>query len=180
MRQPIFKKIFFAIIVGVCAINSAQAALITSHFSDHGSNQWTVDLTLTNDNHVAGINEFTVYFSELLFSNLSIISSPQSWDSFVAQPDLFLGSQGFFDTYNPLALALGESQTGFTISFTFLGQGTPDALSFDALDDNFNLISSGSTTNAATRVPEPSVFLLMLMGFSMLMLGRCARFTSDK
>lgn len=175
MKQHFCKKIFSVFVLFICAISSAQAALITSNFSDLGSNQWSVDLTLTNNSDAAGINEFTVYFSELLFSNLSVLASPQAWDSFVAQPDLFLGSPGFFDSYNSQALTLGSTQSGFTIGFTFLGQGAPGSLSFDALDADFNLLSSGATSNAPTRVPEPSAVLLMLLGGVVLALGRRAR-----
>lgn len=178
MKQHLFKKIIALFILCAAAINSAQAALITSNFSDLGSNQWTVDLTLTNDSDAAGINEFTIYFSELLFSNLSIINSPSAWDSLVVQPDLFLGSSGFFDSYNPIALALGSSQSGFTVGFTFIGQGAPGALSFDALDADFNLLSSGATSTAPTQVSEPSAFLLMSLGFVFLVLGRRARHLS--
>lgn len=178
MKQHFFKKIFALFILCAAAINSAQAALITSNFSDLGGNQWTVDLTLTNDSDAAGINEFTVYFSELLFSNLSIINSPSAWDSLVVQPDLFLNSAGFFDSFNPTALALGNSQSGFTVGFTFLGQGAPGALSFDALDADFNLLSSGATSNAPARVSEPSAFLLMIFGFALLVVGRRTRHLS--
>jgi hypothetical protein len=172
MKQPIVKKIFSILLFFTCAINSAHAALITSNFSDLGSNQWSVDLTLNNNSDAAGINEFTVYFSELLFSNLSVLTSPQAWDSFVAQPDVFLSSPGFFDSYNPQALALGDTQAGFTIGFTFLGQGAPGALAFDIIGEDFLPTSSGTSTNAPTHVPEPSALVLMLLGCAVLLLGR--------
>ncbi|GGY88274.1 hypothetical protein GCM10011613_36650 [Cellvibrio zantedeschiae] len=176
MKQH-FLKIFSTFVIFLCTINAAQAALITSNFSDLGGNQWTVDLTLTNDSNAAGINEFTVYFSELLFANLSVVNSPAAWDSFVAQPDLFLNSSGFFDSYSPIALALGSSQGGFTVGFTFLGQGAPGALAFNVLDGNFQLLSSGSTSNAPARVAEPSALWLMILG-GLFLLARRTRKTS--
>lgn len=175
MKQLFLKKIFPVLAIFVCAIHSAQAALITSNFSNLGSNQWTVDLTLTNDNDASGINEFTVYFSELLFSNLAVISSPQDWDSFVAQPDLFLASPGFFDSYNLLGLAQGDSQTGFKIGFTFLGQDTPNGLPFEIIGADFQPTSSGTSTNVSARVSEPSTCALIMMGCAALFLGRRTR-----
>lgn len=173
MKQH-FLKTFFSGLILLCAFSSAQAALITSNFSDLGSNKWSVDLTLTNNTDAAGINEFTVYFSETLFSNLEVLSSPSAWDSFVAQPDLFLASPGFFDSYNPIALALGGSQGGFKIGFTFLGQGAPGALSFDIIGEDFQPTSSGTSTVVTTQVPEPSVFWLMLAGCVVLVARRRA------
>jgi hypothetical protein len=172
MKLQLFKKIFSALIVLVCMSSQANAALITSNFSDLGSNQWSVDLSLTNDRDAAGINEFTVYFSETLFANLSVISSPADWDGFVAQSDLSLGWPGFFDSYNPLGLGLGNSQSGFKIGFTFLGQGTPSPLAFDIIGADFLPTSSGTSTNVTSKVPEPATGVLMLVGCVILGLRR--------
>ena len=175
MKQQVCVKIFSAIVILVCMASPAKAALITTNFSDLGSNQWTVDLTLANNSDNAGINEFSVYFSELFFSNLSIITSPQAWDSLVFQPDLFLGSTGVFDSYNPQALAFGSTQAGFTLVFTFLGQGAPSALPFDIIGADFLPTSSGTSTNPTVSVAEPSSALLMLLGCVLLGWSRRAR-----
>lgn len=168
-------KTFFSGFLLLCAINSAQAAIITSQFSDLGSNQWTVDLSLTNDSDAAGINEFTVYFSESLFANLSIMASPSNWDSLIAQPDSFLASPGFFDAYNPVALALGSAQSGFKIGFTFLGQGAPAALPFDIIGADFQPTSSGTSTVVSSQVAEPSAVWLMLAGLVVVAARRLER-----
>jgi len=167
MKLPIISKIFLSLVF-FCVIQSTQAALISSQFSDLGGNNWTVDLTLTNNSESAGINEFTLYFSESLYANLSVVSSPSSWDSFVAQPDLFLASPGFFDAYNPIGLSLGAVQSGFKIGFTFLGQGAPGELPFDIIGADFQPVSSGTSTVVAAQVVEPSALWLMLAGILVL------------
>lgn len=144
-------------------IANAQATAITGELADLGSNQWSLDLTLTNDG-LQSINEFSVYFSETLFSNLQILSTAAGWDSIVAQPDIFLSSAGFFDSYNPFALLQGQSQSGFRVSFTYLGQGLPNELPFDIFADNFQWLSSGVSNPALASVAEPAPGVLLMLG----------------
>lgn len=161
MKQH-FAKLFLAATFLFGMASQSQAAIITSHFLNLGGNHWTVDLSLTNNDLTQGVNEFTVYFSESLFSNLTVLNSPVHWDGLVAQPDVNLASPGFFDAYNSQALALGKTQSGFTVGFTLAGQENPSALPFDLLDDNFQIIASGNSLNA--QVGEPSLLGLILLG----------------
>ena len=161
----LFILTFFSSVAG-----HAQAALITSHFEKVGGNNWRVDLSINNNDLAQGINEFTLYFSESQYSNLAVISNPAAWDSIVAQPDTALAAPGFFDTYNAQALALGETQSGFTLAFSFSGQQIPSSLPFDLIDDNFQVIASGTT--AAARLDEPAAFMLLLMGMVLLVILR--------
>ena len=165
-----FARWFFVLTFFSSFASHAQAALITSRFANIGGDNWTVDLSLNNTDLNQGINEFTVYFSESLFSNLIVISNPAAWDSLVAQSDMALAVPGFFDAYNSQALALGKTQSGFTIGFTFAGQQTPSSLPFDLIDDNFQVIASGTT--AAATLGEPSAFMLLLIGTMLLLAQR--------
>ncbi len=160
-KHFIFKTITYLLLC--MSMASARAAIITGELTDLGSSQWSLDLTLTNDG-AQGINEFSVYFSEALFSNLQLLSTPSDWDSIVAQPDIFLSSAGFFDSYNPLALLQGQSQSGFSLSFTYLGQGLPSELSFDIFADHFQWLSSGVSNPALASVAEPAPIALLLLG----------------
>lgn len=149
----------------------AEAALVTAHFTDAGNNQWMLDLSLVNSDLEQGANEFSVYFSESLFSNLAIIASPATWDSLVAQPDTYLASSGFFDSYSPQPLALGKTQSGFKLAFTFLGNGAPQPLVFDIFDNNFQIIASGNTV----QTPEPFSLSLFFTGVFMAGAARLTR-----
>jgi hypothetical protein len=164
MNKHFIFKAFTCLLLCIGMAN-AHAAIITGELTDLGSNQWTLDLALTN-NDAAGINEFSLYFSEALFSNLQILATPSGWDSIVAQPDIFLSSAGFFDSYNPLALLTGQSQSGFSLSFTYLGQGLPSELAFDIFADNFQWLSSGVSNPGIASVAEPAPLVLFLLGLA--------------
>lgn len=173
MKQSFFAKCAFALCL-IMSMMGAKAAIITGELTELGANQWSLELTLTN-NDAAAINEFSLYFSETLFSNLQVLNSPAGWDSFVAQPDSFLASAGFFDSYNPLALLNGQSQGGFGLSFTYLGQGLPSELAFDIFADNFQWLSSGVSNPTLAKVAEPAPLVLLLAGLACIARARRVR-----
>lgn len=160
------------------ALPHASAAIVTTHFAELGNNLWTVDLALTNDSDAAGINQFTVYFSPSTFAALSVQATPALWDSFVAQSDAALAAPGFFDSFNPQALAFGSAQAGFRVGFTFLGQGAPGQLAFDIVGPDFSATSSGMTValqQPSASVPEPAAALLLLTAGMMFGITRKVR-----
>jgi len=155
---------------------SASAAAIQASYTSLGSNAWSAAFTVTNDGDAAPISEFTVFFSEALFSNLSLAGSPSTWDSIVIQPDTGIPAAGYLDALaldSDDALGLGASQGGFVVSFNFLGQGGPGALPFDIVDpnNNFEVVSSGRTTSVFTdvgTVPEPGALSLALLALGLI------------
>lgn len=173
MNTSLFYKISACLLLCL-NMASANAAVLTGELTDVGSSRWSLDLRLNNEG-AEGINEFSVYFSESLFSDLQLLDSPAGWDSFIAQPDSFLASAGFFDSYNPLALLPGHSQTGFSLSFTYLGQGLPSELPFDIFADNFQWLSSGVSHPALAKVAEPMPPVLLLLGLVCIFRARCVR-----
>ncbi|MBC7622467.1 MAG: hypothetical protein H7232_03680 [Aeromicrobium sp.] len=158
---------FFALV----SVASASAAAIQASYTSLGGNAWSAAFTVTNNGDAAPISEFTVFFSEALFSNLSLGGSPSTWDSIIIQPDTGIPAAGYLDALeldSNDALGLGASQGGFVVSFDFLGQGAPGVLPFDIVDpnNNFALVSSGRTTSVFTNpgtVPEPNGLALALL-----------------
>lgn len=149
---------------------AAHAGKVDSTYTSLGGNQWSVAFTVTNTGEPAPVSEFTVYFAEGLFANLSVTGSPATWDSIVIQPDGGLPADGFFDALvldQADALDNGESQSGFSMTFDFLGTGAPGALPFDFLDANFTVIASGRTTlpdgGGGGTVPEPATWVLVIL-----------------
>jgi hypothetical protein len=144
----------------------ASAVDISAAFTQQSGNTWQVDLAVINNGGVpAGIEEFTLWFPQTLYSNLILVASPATWDSIVAQPlPAPVSSSGYLDSLviapTP-ALALGQTQSGFALKFAFLGNGTPAGLQFDIVDPTtFAPIASGVTI----PVPEPGTLGQMLAG----------------
>lgn len=152
-------------ILGLLAmfLGPASAAVVGANFTQQSGSAWTVDLSITNDGTPAEITGFTVYFSESLFADLVVDASPAAWDSIAIQPDLVLGA-GYFDTFllDPSApLALGQTQAGFRVAFTFLGADAPPMLDYDIVDQSFQILESGVTIPPINNVPEPTSLALV-------------------
>lgn len=152
--------------VALCAFaGSAQAAYIEYTTTDLGGGTWRYDYTVGQEADQAfDIEEFAIFFDLGLHSNLSLFSSPLDWDGLVAQPDPWLPDGGFADW---LALGAGivpgSSLGGFSVSFTWLGLGTPGPQAFDIIDpSSFEVLRSGVTT----PVPEPGTLGLLGLGMA--------------
>lgn len=164
MKQNLFKKISLLCTLLFCMISPAKAALITTEFSNLVGNEGTLDINLSLANGET-FNGFSLHFSETLFSNLTIITSPSEWDSIVFQPDALLGA-GVFDNYNLAGLSSGFAR----ISFTYLSDLPFQALAYDLYDADFNILASGDSTNVTTQVPESSSIILFMLGLIALAL----------
>ena len=150
-------------------LNTANAAVVTSSFAQLSGSEWAVDLSITNDGTPAEITGFTVYFSEPLFAALAVDVSPPTWDSIAIQPDTALASAGYLDSFvlEPTsALKHAETQDGFRVSFTYLGAGQPPVLPYDIVDEAFQVVASGVTEPLTSPIPEPSTFLLAMIGIA--------------
>ena len=160
---------------------AAHAGKVDSTYTPLGGNQWSVAFSVTNTGDPAPVSEFTVFFAEGLFANLAVTGSPGTWDSIVIQPDSGIPADGFFDALvldQVDALDNGESQSGFGMTFDFLGTGTPGALPFDFLDANFTVIASGRTTVPGTgggTLPEPATLLLSSLALALILRSSGAR-----
>ncbi|MDB5998525.1 MAG: hypothetical protein JWP52_224 [Rhizobacter sp.] len=146
---------------------ASEAVQIQSQYTHLSGTSWQLDLTLVNDdNSLGSIGEFSVYFPRADFVALDDLSTPASWDPFVAEPNAS-PSDGYVDYLAFMPLGVNQSQGGFSIGFTYLGSGTPGSLAFDIINpDPFTIVYSGQTVIAA--VPEPETNALLLAGFGLL------------
>ena len=110
------------------------------------------DVTLTAN------QGFTIFFDLSLYK---LLQNPPpfvnaDFDLLVAQPDLALHSNGFYDAQ---ALRNNPSLADpFKEKFVWLGTGTPGSQPFTVYNADFSTQSQGQTTS----VPEPSVLALLL------------------
>ena len=156
----------------------ASSTEIQYQISNVSGNEWQYTYTINNPptNSLSSLQAFTVFFDYNLTSNLQDTSteSTSNWSIFSLQPDSTLLSDG-----NYVAQALTDSPMTipFTITFDYLGSGTPGAqpFSIDQFDANGNLTANIITGNTSllgvTVTPEPASLVLMLSGLVTLLAG---------
>jgi hypothetical protein len=148
--------------------SSAHAAVIRYQVTNVAGTTWRYDYTVVNDGSPAGnIRLFDIDFDPALYdeASLAIVSGASitaSWD------EMFLASGlNVPAAYDVLAtgsgIANGQSVSGFAVSFTWLGAGTPGAQAFQIYDaSTFALLGTGTTT----AVPAPAASWLLATALS--------------
>jgi PEP-CTERM motif len=166
-----------------CCVSPAQASVIVYDVTELGSNRWRYDYEITNDDLPDPITWFTVWFNRTQYGSLCSADlltgtcavdplAPAGWDPFVAQPDPLLPDDGFFDLFTTgTGIANGQTLSGFSIEFTWLGIGTPGSQAYDIIgsDPAMPLQSRLTVLRAPTAVPEPST--LALLGIALIGVG---------
>jgi hypothetical protein len=154
------------LLLQACLAGAAGAATIQYSATNLGGSSWEYSYLVSNDTLGAPLEEFTVFFEVGLYQNLALTGSPADWDSVVVQPDDQLPDDGYLDSLAQVAgIAVSGSLGGFSVSFDFLGQGTPAAQPFDIVDpDTFAVLESGTTT----VVPAPAGLWLAMTGVGMI------------
>jgi hypothetical protein len=149
---------------------TARAGVIEYDVTNLSGSTWRYDYTVTNDELAGGLFEFTIWFALDLYESLSTPLAPLEWDPLAIQPDPALPDDGFFDALAlGSGLALNATLGGFSVTFDWLGTGTPGSQAFDFVAPfTFDVLESGVTSRRAnpTPVPEPAIALLFAAGFA--------------
>ncbi len=166
--------------IGLSALmlpTATQANPIFFDVENLGGTQWRYDYTLGND-VAPDIGWFTVYFDLEQYTNIAIVASPTDWDPLAIQPDPGLAADGFVDWFSLGAgVLMDDILTGFSVTFDFLGAGTPGSQPFDinapTPGDPFQptAISQGVTESNAV-VSEPGTLTLLALGCLALLHSR--------
>lgn len=154
------KQVLLALLL--CAMSAAHAASIGYTATSLGGTQWRYDYTVSNTTLAVPIAEFTLFFSVGPYANLLNVSTAPGWDVLLVQPDPAIPASGYFDA---LALAggimPGATATGFSVTFDYLGAGSPGAQPFSILDPaSFIELEAGLTQPAAIALPSTPWLLL--------------------
>ncbi|WP_332860380.1 hypothetical protein [Janthinobacterium svalbardensis] len=157
----------------LCAMSAAHATSIGYTATALGGTQWRYDYTVSNTTLAMFIEEFTLFFSVGQYANLHNVSTAPGWDVLLVQPDPAIPASGYLDA---LALAggimPGATATGFSVTFDYLGAGSPGAQPFSILDPvSFIEIEAGITQAAAVALPS-TPWLLLAGVLAMACLGR--------
>jgi outer membrane protein assembly factor BamB len=129
-------------IISLISILSSTAPATEVSFApeDIGGGQWVYHYMLTNDTLNDPIEQFVIWFEPGLYENLSIVSDPHigyDWYQDTVEPDpVWL----YYGAYRALAwdegISVGDSESGFAVRFTYLGEGAPGVQEFDIVDPN--------------------------------------------
>jgi hypothetical protein len=167
MKKRLMVQVFLMAALAAPLSMFANSVQIQYQATNISGDEWSYTYKVTSAPFAAN-EAFTVFFGLGSYSNLQAAPpSPSGWSTFSLQPDAILFTNGL---YTALALTPGASLAGpFTITFDYLGLGTPgsQAFSVDQFDSNGNLISNvttGFTTPLSQTVPEPATGLLLLAG----------------
>ena len=132
---------------------------------------------MTNDSVSLGIGDVLIYFDYGLFDNLSNPLAPAGWDPLAFDPIPSLSLDGLYDALALFALpiGMGETLSGFSVEFDWLGIGDPGNQFFEVYDgiDFDNVLESGLT--GTMPVTEPGAGLLMALGLLAALVGRTRR-----
>ena len=164
------------LLFALLAAFGAEAAVITYQATNVSGNTWRYDYTVSNNGAItSNIQLFDILFDPALYNeaSLTIVSGPgiaSGWDQLILASGASVPA-----AYDVLAtgsgIGNGQGVSGFAVSFTWLGAGTPGPQGFEIYDPStFDLLGTGTTT---TVVPAPASF--WLMGTSLLAAGLRAR-----
>jgi len=127
-------------------------------------NQWIYRYIVSNQSLMGGIEEFTIWFDQGKYTSIQKASDPAlnaSWDQIVWQPNESLKSNGGFDALAlTVPIVIGESISGFAVSFVWEGSGIPGSQYYEIVnpDNPSHILDSGFTS------PEPVSSVLLLSG----------------
>ena len=139
-------------------------------------NRYEYRYTVTNLSLAVPVGWFSTDFDTALYDEASLlITSPglSDWSEQILAS--VLGTPAQYDAYKTIgaALGIGDSETGFTVQFTWLGAATPGSQAFTVYDPStLGVLDTGRTTVLAgplpppppsNSVPEPSTAALTLL-----------------
>ncbi|WP_300318660.1 PEP-CTERM sorting domain-containing protein [Accumulibacter sp.] len=132
-----------------------------------GQDRWSYAYQLSGSfGFFEGIN---LLYPAADYANLDLTSPPDPalWSSLITPPDPSFPADGLLGI-SALAV-LSPVDLPFTLEFTWLGSGSPDAQSFEVVDDRFNVVAVGRTTPAGSQsLPEPGSLLLLASALGLL------------
>ena len=162
--------LFFA----ACLIQTAVAASVDYTMTELGGSRYQYNYTISNAaDSTYDISAFDIYFDYRLYDNLVLVSAPADWlaDTLVWSPEwidfLNFGIDGQLSALSSTTFILpGESLSGFSVSFDWLGQDVPGNQFFDISNPvNWSVMDRGYTNyNDTPEVPEPQTLMLLGTG----------------
>jgi len=149
--------------------SAASAVTITYQATDlvdvvPGQDLWRYSYSVSGS--FVAFGGFNIFFSPGLYRSLENPPSGVNADWLVSstEPNAGLPADGL---YSATALVSSPSLANlFTVSFVWLGSGSPGSQFFEVFDDTFSISETGQTQLAAPggRVPVPGTAILIGLG----------------
>jgi hypothetical protein len=142
------------------------ATIVSYELTALGGSSFEYVYTIENDSLGVPIEQFTIWFDELLYDNLQITTQlplANDWDEIILPTTGFGVPLG----YDALALTggigIGQTVGGFSISFGWLGSGLPGNQMYEIVNP-----ANNQTIDSSSTVPEPTAVILLGIGSLML------------
>lgn len=166
--SPSIRRLAMAAAFALMSLGHAAAGVVDYTVTSLGGGTWRYDYTINNSGAVPAFDELTIFFDVNAYELLDSPTAPAGWDPLLIQPDTGIPAAGFFDVIHLGGpLASGAQVSGFSVTFNFLGAGTPGTQPFALLDSaSFTLVYEGRTTppNTGATIPEPTGLVLATVG----------------
>lgn len=169
--------------LGICvpmiflAFQANASVVVGYNLAALGGSEYQYNYSVYNDGSLGPgvpVQLFDIFFSPALYQagSLNIVTPdpPSSQWS-----EVILASVGTNPAdYDAFALSggipVGDTVSGFTVQFEWIGPGLPGAQPFEISNPNtFSVLQSGETTSSTT--PEPSTFWMFTMTLAIFLAG---------
>jgi hypothetical protein len=137
--------------------------------SNPGDDLWQLNYTVTGT--LDPFQSINLLFDADDFGSLQAVTDGTDLVAVVSDPDRLLSIDGIVNLTFVDGLSAGVERTA-SVSFLWTGTGAPQEQLFEYLDDQFNLIGSGTTADATNPNPVPEPPPLLLAATALLLLGR--------
>lgn len=140
--------------------------------------------TITNVSLVAPLSWFSVDFDTALYDESSLLITSAGLGDWSEQIlGSVLANPAQYDAFKGVGagLAIGDTETGFTVEFTWLGAGTPGSQAFTVYDPvTFNVLDTGVTTAVGVPPPPPPPGLPEPSSVALVLLALCGAATARR
>lgn len=158
------EKIILAALLLVFCLN-CQALIVGYEVIADGEDLWEYKYTITND-EAFDIESISITFDSNVCYNLNNTSSPDISGGWDEQFLNYIPGSVIYDVYalEGNKIGVGESVSGFSVSFNYSGSGLPGIQFFEVYDpDDFG---EPIVTGWTIPIPEPATVLFAALGFA--------------